>query len=71
VLAIFNAVKVGNELIGTIMNDNKQLLSKGLKTVASISSAATFGLPFASLALDLFLGSPPNPELEAIKKEIS
>ena len=53
--------------MSTVMQDNMQSLSKGLKTVASISSAATFGLPFASLALDLFLGSPPNPELEAIK----
>jgi hypothetical protein len=70
VLAILNAVKVGNELIN-FMNDNKQSLSKGLKTLASISSAATFGLPFACLALDLFLGSQPNPELEAIKREIS
>lgn len=53
--------------MSTVMQDNMQSLSKGLKTVASISKILSVGMPFAAVALDLFITAQPNPELEAIK----
>jgi hypothetical protein len=54
-------------MVATIMQDNMQSLTKGLRAVATVTKVASFAMPFAALALDLFVGSQPNPEYEAIK----
>jgi hypothetical protein len=47
--------------MATVMTDNMQSLSQGLKTVASISKILSYGMPFAAVALDLFITAQPNP----------
>jgi len=66
--AIVKGISSATSLITSVL-ENKELtdglakLAKGLKLLA-------FAGPVASIALDLFLGAQPNPELEAISNKL-
>lgn len=66
--AVLNTFKAGAEVVSGIL-ESKQLTGNLVKLAKGLS-ALSFALPVASIALELFLGSQPDPMLEEISNKL-